>query len=93
MAMTEKFRKLMGIKTADTSNQQQLLSSIQDDVKESSHHDEDIVVANQEKLFENLDQQYSIARRSTHLARGVGLGFTAAGMSTSFQRNYDENDK
>ncbi|KAH9422013.1 Small acidic protein [Dermatophagoides pteronyssinus] len=93
MAMTEKFRKLMGIKTADTSNQQQLLSSIQDDVKDSNHHNEDIVVANQEKLFENLDQQYSIARRSTHLARGVGLGFTAAGMSTSFQRNYDENDK
>ncbi|OTF78257.1 SMAP domain containing protein [Euroglyphus maynei] len=84
--MTEKFRKLMGIKTTEETTSQQ--SSLPDDVKESSHH-----VSNQAKLFENLDQQYSIARRSTHLARGVGLGFTAAGISTSIQRNYDESDK
>ncbi|XP_075591975.1 uncharacterized protein LOC124496884 isoform X2 [Dermatophagoides farinae] len=77
-AMTEKFRKLMGIKTTDNTNQQSL-SSKNDDVKESSRHNEQIAASNQAKLFENLDQQYSIARRSTHLARGVGLGFTAAG--------------
>ena len=79
----------MGIKTTDNTNQQSL-SSKNDDVKESS---EQIAASNQAKLFENLDQQYSIARRSTHLARGVGLGFTAAGMSTSFQRSCGENDK
>lgn len=82
----------MGIKTTDNTNQQSL-SSKNDVVKESSRHNEQIAASNQAKLFENLDQQYSIARRSTHLARGVGLGFTAAGMSTSFQRSCGENDK
>jgi len=61
--MTEKFRKLMGIK----SNGNESVSC------DSTKHSD--TPQNQEKLFQNLDMQYSIARMSTHTHRGVGLGF------------------
>lgn len=62
--MTEKFRKLMGIKSNDQE------SEPSDTAKGSD------VSSTQEKLFQNLDLQYSIARMSTHTHRGVGLGFS-----------------
>lgn len=31
----------------------------------------------QEQLFKGLDQQYEMARISTHTQRGVGLGFSS----------------
>lgn len=65
--MTEKFRKLMGIKSDDNNKTSSGVSSSKTDLS-----------SNQEKLFENLDMQYSIARISTHMNRGVGLGFSAA---------------
>ena len=33
------------------------------------------ISSTQEKLFQNLDMQYTMARMSTHTHRGVGLGF------------------
>jgi arginine/serine-rich coiled-coil protein 2 len=61
--MTEKFRKLMGIKDKDLSAEEALATK-----NESA-------IESQETLFRNLDLQYSIARLSTHTQRGVGLGF------------------
>lgn len=71
-AMTEKFRKLMGIKSDD--NNMEMANQTSSGVSSSKTD----LSSNQEKLFENLDMQYSIARISTHMNRGVGLGFSAA---------------
>ncbi|CAG2109495.1 unnamed protein product [Medioppia subpectinata] len=59
--MTEKFRKLMGIKEKDMSS--------------SALSKNESAIESQETLFRNLDLQYTIARLSTHTQRGVGLGF------------------
>ena len=69
--MTEKFRKLMGIKS---SGQEEENSSIGNTISENSEITN--ISSTQEKLFKNLDMQYSIARMSTHTHRGVGLGFS-----------------
>lgn len=63
--MTEKFRKLMGIKSNGNE------SASCDNAERSDMSN------SQAKLFQNLDMQYSIARMSTHTHRGVGLGFGA----------------
>ena len=81
--MTEKFRKLMGIKgqscdkpnidsksskgTCETKTQTQNLNALE----------------NQNNLFKNLDMQYAVARMSTHTHRGVGLGFSSSVSSSS----------
>lgn len=64
--MTEKFRKLMGIKSSNETT---------DGASTTMNKPNDDVASNQEALFQNLDMQYSIARMSTHTHRGVGLGF------------------
>lgn len=61
--MTAKFRKLMGIKSEENG-------STEAEEKES-------VLKKQEELFRNLDQQYEMARMTTHTQRGVGLGYSA----------------
>jgi hypothetical protein len=60
---TEKFRKLMGIKDAPGGVPGKDSSSSSSGILEQ-----------QQKLFQTLDQQYEIARMSTHTHRGVGLG-------------------
>ncbi|XP_054166718.1 arginine/serine-rich coiled-coil protein 2-like [Oppia nitens] len=60
--MTEKFKKLMGIKDKP-------------ELSSSTICKNESVIQSQETLFRDLDIQYSIARISTHTQRGVGLGF------------------
>lgn len=60
--LTAKFRKLMGIKS---------------EAKEPQEDDKEHVLKKQEELFRDLDQQYEMARVTTHTQRGVGLGYSA----------------
>lgn len=69
--MTEKFRKLMGIKSDDSEASQRTSSTM---ITEQSESDDG--QKNVDQLFKDLDMQYSIARISTHMNRGVGLGFS-----------------
>ena len=62
--MTEKFRKLMGIRDKE-----------QKESSNNSGHNNESVIESQKTLFRNLDMQYSVARLSAHTQRGVGLGF------------------
>lgn len=62
--MTEKFRKLMGIKESSLSSE-----------TPKNNERTQTSLKSQESLFKDLDLQYSIARISTHTQRGVGLGF------------------
>ena len=66
--MTDKFRKLMGIKSNDGEEE----SASCGNAKGAD------ISTSQEKLFQNLDMQYSVARMSTHSHRGVGLGFSSS---------------
>ncbi|KAG8185485.1 hypothetical protein JTE90_019743 [Oedothorax gibbosus] len=61
--MTAKFRKLMGIKSEENA--------------QSEAEEKESVLKQQEELFRNLDQQYEMARMTTHTQRGVGLGYSA----------------
>lgn len=61
--MTAKFRKLMGIKSENP--------------KEAQEEEKESVLKKQEELFRDLDQQYEMARMTTHTQRGVGLGYSA----------------
>lgn len=71
--MTAKFRKLMGIKAEGASE-----TAPQEEEKEKEKPAApDDVVKKQEALFRDLDQQYEMARMSTHTHRGVGLGYTS----------------
>lgn len=67
--MTAKFRKLMGIKSDGSTE-------MQPEEEKPPPQSED-VVKKQEALFRDLDQQYEMARMSTHTHRGVGLGYTS----------------
>ena len=69
--MTEKFRKLMGIKDKDLNS-----SALNSDNKMGKKNERnESAIKSQETLFRDLDLQYAIARISTHTQRGVGLGF------------------
>ncbi|XP_067133322.1 arginine/serine-rich coiled-coil protein 2-like isoform X1 [Centruroides vittatus] len=71
--MTAKFRKLMGIKAEGNPSE-----NAQEEEKEKEKPSApDDVVKKQEALFRDLDQQYEMARMSTHTHRGVGLGYTS----------------
>lgn len=65
--VSAKFRKLMGLK--------------QEQSEETPTSNEDTEVPDtmqkQEALFRDLDQQYEMARMSTHTHRGVGLGYSS----------------
>jgi len=60
----EKFKKLAGYKGDDES-----LGSLGDRSEEAQKRDAE--------LFKRLDEEYEVARRSTHTHRGIGLGFAS----------------
>ena len=63
--MSAKFRKLMGIKQEGSEGgEAEKLTEEQ--------------LQKQQELFQRLDQEYEMARMSTHTHRGVGLGFATA---------------
>lgn len=59
----EKFRKLMGIKTIDSS---QTVEQSVDQIQQM-----------QKEAFEQMDKEYQLARMTTHTHRGMGLGFAS----------------
>lgn len=63
--VTSKFRKLMGIKGAQET-EEDLQSELSEEQKRK-----------QDELFSRLDKEYEFARMATHTHRGVGLGFSA----------------
>ncbi|EPB77970.1 hypothetical protein ANCCEY_02956 [Ancylostoma ceylanicum] len=76
-----KFLKLMGVKNAPTVDPNSYLlmfdlipinysSLFQDDNKRLQEESE-----KQKKMMRDLDRQYAIARETTHMGRGLGLGF------------------
>nr|SVE74596.1 EOG090X0LFN [Daphnia barbata] len=73
--MTAKFKRLMGIKNDSTEGGQ----AVEVQQPESSSD----VLKKQQELFASLDQQYQVARATTHTQRGLGLGF---GSSNSYPR-------
>ncbi|CAG0884708.1 unnamed protein product [Darwinula stevensoni] len=88
--MTAKFKKLMGIKDPSGSGE----SREPEPAKASEE-----LLKKQAELFENLDQQYEMARMSTHTHRGVGLGYSSAVPSGLYcpprtlppQRSFDQS--
>ncbi|CAF1102123.1 unnamed protein product [Rotaria sordida] len=61
----EKFRKLLGMKTSGNTN---------NDLTETN-----AINQQQQNTFDSLDKEYQTARITTHLRRGVGLGFLSQG--------------
>lgn len=37
------------------------------------------ILKKQEEMFNNMEQQYEVARATTHTQRGVGLGYATSG--------------
>nr|CAG4642956.1 EOG090X0LFN [Evadne anonyx] len=66
--MTAKFKRMMGIKT-----EQVVASSSQTEGAAESKE----VQKKQQELLASLDQQYQVARATTHTQRGLGLGFSS----------------
>nr|SVE75542.1 EOG090X0LFN [Daphnia dolichocephala] len=77
--MTAKFKRLMGIKNDSTEGGAGAAQAVEDQQPESSAD----VLKKQQELFASLDQQYQVARATTHTQRGLGLGF---GSSNSYPR-------
>lgn len=63
--VTAKFKRLMGIK-GDLPNTQ--TAGTKPDI-----------LKKQEEMFNNMEQQYEVARATTHTQRGVGLGYSTGG--------------
>ena len=59
--VTAKFKRLMGIK-----------GDLPTASTETSKPD---ILKKQEEMFSNMEQQYEVARATTHTQRGVGLGY------------------
>ncbi|XP_043482490.1 pre-mRNA-splicing factor 38B isoform X2 [Leptopilina heterotoma] len=64
--VTAKFKRLMGIKGDSPANTN----------TEGSKPD---ILKKQEEMFTNMEQQYEVARATTHTQRGVGLGYATGG--------------
>nr|SVE86539.1 EOG090X0LFN [Daphnia similis]SVE87166.1 EOG090X0LFN [Daphnia similis]SVE87792.1 EOG090X0LFN [Daphnia similis]SVE88424.1 EOG090X0LFN [Daphnia similis] len=79
--MTAKFKRLMGIKNDSSEGAAGGPSRSVDDRQPESAAD---VLKKQQELFASLDQQYQVARATTHTQRGLGLGFGSA--SSSYPR-------
>jgi transcriptional antiterminator Rof (Rho-off) len=71
---TEKFRKLMGIKSGSAS------SASSSDTQAKKPEEEVQLQQKQETIFRDLNKQYEVARMSTHTHRGIGLGFGSSGL-------------
>lgn len=41
------------------------------------------ILKKQEEMFTNMEQQYEVARATTHTQRGVGLGYASGGYQFS----------
>nr|CAG4649870.1 EOG090X0LFN [Scapholeberis mucronata]SVE94029.1 EOG090X0LFN [Scapholeberis mucronata] len=67
--MTAKFKRLMGIKNETP----EVAEKVQAAAPESASE----VLKKQQELFASLDQQYQVARATTHTQRGLGLGFSS----------------
>ncbi|XP_019698130.1 arginine/serine-rich coiled-coil protein 2 isoform X2 [Harpegnathos saltator] len=63
--VTAKFKRLMGIK-GDLPNA-------------SAVGTKPDILKKQEEMFNNMEQQYEVARATTHTQRGVGLGYATGG--------------
>lgn len=63
--VTAKFKRLMGIK-GDLPNAP--TAGAKPDI-----------LKKQEEMFNNMEQQYEVARATTHTQRGVGLGYSTGG--------------
>ena len=61
----EKFRKLLGMKAGGNGN--------------SDATETNAIQQQQQDTFDSLDKEYQAARITTHLRRGVGLGFLTQG--------------
>nr|CAG4643655.1 EOG090X0LFN [Ilyocryptus agilis] len=73
--MTAKFKRLMGIKHEHQDSGAATGSSQAADGVPAEGSSE--VLKKQQELFEQLDQQYQVARATTHTQRGLGLGFSS----------------
>nr|SVE80536.1 EOG090X0LFN [Daphnia magna]SVE81104.1 EOG090X0LFN [Daphnia magna] len=76
--MTAKFKRLMGIKNDSSDGAAAGPSRAVDDRQPESATD---VLKKQQELFASLDQQYQVARATTHTQRGLGLGFGSTNSS------------
>lgn len=63
--VTAKFKRLMGIK-GDLPNAPAVGAKPD-------------ILKKQEEMFNNMEQQYEVARATTHTQRGVGLGYATGG--------------
>lgn len=66
--VASKFLRLMGMKNAPT-----LPDGAQDDGNTST--EEDKGVKQRKQMFTSMEQQYEVARQTTHTMRGMGFGF------------------
>lgn len=65
--VSAKFKRLMGIKDDAPTNLTTCSGGKPDILKK------------QEEMFNNMEQQYEVARATTHTQRGVGLGYATGG--------------
>lgn len=74
-----KLKKLIGLRDGEGNSSSSTMAAIEE-VQQSSEGTSvgsaEQTRLKQEELFRTLDQQYEVARVSTHTHRGVGLGFT-----------------
>lgn len=64
--VASKFMRLMGVKNAPASTATG---------ESSAPPEEDTGVKQREKMFSSMEQQYEVARQTTHTMRGMGFGF------------------
>lgn len=64
----DKFKRLMGIKKTEEGNDEIDVNAVNQEQIEMERQ-------RQQALYSQLDQQYAVARSTTHLSRGQGLGF------------------
>lgn len=64
--VSAKFKRLMGIKSNLTAPA--TTAAAKPDI-----------VKKQEEMFNDMEQQYEVARATTHTQRGVGLGYATGG--------------
>lgn len=67
--MSAKFKRLMGIKNETLAT--------------PSTEGKPDILKKQEEMFSNMEQQYEVARATTHTQRGVGLGYATSGYQFS----------
>lgn len=52
---------------------------IKGDLPETPSGQKPDILKKQEEMFNNMEQQYEVARATTHTQRGVGLGYASGG--------------